>query len=629
MPPPTVLIGLECGGTRTVALAATPDLRLVRRVEAGPANLRLVGDDALAGHFAALAAALPPPAALGVGMAGVRDPADCRRVERILERVWPGIPRAVDHDLESALAAADLEGGEEPGARVVILSGTGSCCYGRARDGRLAKVGGWGHHLGDRGSAYDLAHTALRLLARHLDHTGRLGHFGRETLRQLQLNEPNDLIAWFQSAGKEEVAALAPVVFRTAGADPAARQAVEHARVELAADALACARLLAGRREAVEFVFAGSVLLKQPAFARRLGRLLQESQPGRSRPLRRESAWGAVAMARRVAPPADSRPRQDSPPPFAPAAPPAPAGDPPFIPRSRELSPTERRHPGSAQLDRMPLARAIDLMLDEEGVLTAALRAERASIGKLVRLAVRSLGQGGRLFYVGAGTSGRLGVLDASECPPTFRTDPGLVQGIMAGGLPALHSAVEGAEDDPGAGRRAIAARGVGPRDLVVGLAASGRTPFVWGALDAARAAQARTALVCFNPHLEFARGHRPGVVVAVDAGPEILTGSTRLKAGTGTKRILNLVTTLAMVRLGKVIGNLMVDLNPSNVKLRDRACRIVVELTGCPYAEAHEALERDGWVVSATVRRLGRHRRTRETRAAVGTDSPASPAQP
>ncbi|MFM7100846.1 MAG: N-acetylmuramic acid 6-phosphate etherase, partial [Verrucomicrobiota bacterium] len=494
MSAPTVLIGLECGGTRTVALAATPDLRLLRRVEAGPANLRLVSDDALAGHFATLAAALPPPAAIGVGMAGVRDPADCRRVEGILERVWPGIPRAVDHDLESALAAADLGGRGRPGARIIILSGTGSCCYGRSRDGRLAKVGGWGHHLGDRGSAYDVAHTALRTMARHLDHTGRLGRFGREVLRHLQLNEPNDLIAWFQSAGKEAVAALAPVVFRTAGTDPTARQAVEQARGELAADALACARLLAGREESVEFVFAGSVLLKQPAFARRLGRLLQESQPGRSRPLRRESAWGAVAMARRVAPRSASRPGQDAPPQVTPAIPPPPpAGEAPFIPRSRELSPTERRHPGSAHLDRMPLARAIDLMLDEEGVLTAALRAERESIGKLVRLAVRSLGQGGRLFYVGAGTSGRLGVLDASECPPTFRTDPGLVQGIMAGGLPALHSAVEGAEDDPGAGRRAIEARGVGPRDLVVGLAASGRTPFVWGALDAARTARART----------------------------------------------------------------------------------------------------------------------------------------
>lgn len=603
MPHPPVLIGLECGGTRTVALAATADLQQVRRIEAGPANLRLVRDDQLAAHFSALAGQLPPPVAIGVGMAGVRDRADCRRVERILERVWPGVPRSVDHDLESALAAADLDADPVPGARVIILSGTGSCCYGRARDGRLAKVGGWGHHLGDRGSAYDLAHTALRSMARELDHTGRLGGFGQEVLRHLQLNEPNDLIAWFQSAGKEAVAALAPLVFRTAARDSVARRAIQHARTELAADALACARLLAGRRERVEFVFAGSVLLKQPAFARALGSRLRRHQAGSSRPLVRESAWGAVAMARQVAPAGLAGTGGASPA----SAPPPPPEAAVFIPRSRELSPTERRHPGSRQLDRMPLPRAIDLMLDEEGALTAALRAQRGSIGKLVQWVVRSLKQGGRLFYVGAGTSGRLGVLDASECPPTFRTDPSLVQGIMAGGVQALHSAVEGAEDDAGAGRKAIAARDVGPRDIVVGIAASGRTPFVWGALGEARARTARTALVCFNPHLEFPRGQRPDVVVAVDAGPEILTGSTRLKAGTGTKLVLNIVTTLAMVRLGKVIGNLMVDLNPSNVKLRDRACRIVVELTGCGYEDARRTLEAAGWVVAEAVRRIGR----------------------
>jgi N-acetylmuramic acid 6-phosphate etherase len=211
------------------------------------------------------------------------------------------------------------------------------------------------------------------------------------------------------------------------------------------------------------------------------------------------------------------------------------------------------------------------------------------------------------LFYVGAGTSGRLGVLDASECPPTFRTSPELVQGIMAGGEKALHSAVEGAEDDFGAGARAAEFRGLGPKDVLVGIAASGRTPFVWGALATAKQRGAQTALLCFNPFLQFARGQRPDVVLALDLGPEVLTGSTRLKSGTATKLVLNLLTTLTMVRLGKVVGNLMVDLNPSNVKLRDRACRIVVELTGRDYATAQRALEQSGWVVTAAITALGR----------------------
>ena len=216
-------------------------------------------------------------------------------------------------------------------------------------------------------------------------------------------------------------------------------------------------------------------------------------------------------------------------------------------------------------------------MLSEESTLPAVIRAHSRQIARLVRLVTSQLKRGGRLFYVGAGTSGRLGVLDASECPPTFRTSPALVQGIIAGGATALHAAVEGAEDDFEAGGRALEARAVGPIDVVLGIAASGRTPFVWGALQAARAHGTPTALLCFN------------------------------KCGTATKMVLNLLSTLTMVRLGKVVGNLMIDLNPSNVKLRDRACRIVMDLTHRPRPEAEEALVRSGWVVAAAVRSLGR----------------------
>jgi N-acetylmuramic acid 6-phosphate etherase len=182
--------------------------------------------------------------------------------------------------------------------------------------------------------------------------------------------------------------------------------------------------------------------------------------------------------------------------------------------------------------------------------------------------------RGGRLFYVGAGTSGRLGILDAVECPPTFGISPHCVQGILAGGQSAMWRSVEGAEDSPAAGAAAIDYRGVNRNDLVIGIAASGRTPFVWGALAAARRKGARTVLICFNPHLRIAPASRPDLVIAPDVGPEVLTGSTRLKAGTATKVILNTLTTLTMARMGKVAGNLMVDLNASNRKLRDRAAR-------------------------------------------------------
>jgi N-acetylmuramic acid 6-phosphate etherase len=198
-------------------------------------------------------------------------------------------------------------------------------------------------------------------------------------------------------------------------------------------------------------------------------------------------------------------------------------------------------------------------------------------------------------------------VLDASECPPTFGTSPDLVQGIIAGGPVALWSAVEGAEDAAAAGARAVQFRGVGRRDTVVGIAASGRTPFVWGALGEARRRGAATVLLCFNPNLVIPRANRPTLVIAPNVGPEILTGSTRLKAGTATKLLLNIFTTLAMVRLGKVVSNLMVDVKPTNAKLRDRATRIVQTLTGASYEAGRADLEKAGWKVREACRRLAR----------------------
>lgn len=176
------LIGLECGGTRTVAIAASADLQLIHRIEAGPCNLRLVSDSDLESHFSKLASALPPAAAVGVGMAGVRDQADISRVKAILARIWPDCPNEVDHDLESALSTAELDDPGERCTRVILLSGTGSCCYGRSASGRTAKVGGWGHQLGDRGSAYDIVHRALRAAAHHFDHTGKWCRFGQRAL---------------------------------------------------------------------------------------------------------------------------------------------------------------------------------------------------------------------------------------------------------------------------------------------------------------------------------------------------------------------------------------------------------------------------------------------------------------
>lgn len=249
----------------------------------------------------------------------------------------------------------------------------------------------------------------------------------------------------------------------------------------------------------------------------------------------------------------------------------------------------------------------VRLMGDENRRAVEAVDAEAASIARAVELVEVAFGRGGRLFYVGAGSSGRLGVLDAAEMPPTFGTDPEQVQGLIAGGPEALVRAREGAEDDPAEGARALEARGVGPTDFVLGIAASGTTPFVHGALARARELGASTGfLLCTPPPEALVATH--DVVIAPLTGPEVVTGSTRLKAGTATKLVLNAITTAAMVRTGKVWGHLMVDLQVTCKKLHDRGIRMLRATTDVSAEEAARLLQRaDGEVRTALVMaRLG-----------------------
>lgn len=254
---------------------------------------------------------------------------------------------------------------------------------------------------------------------------------------------------------------------------------------------------------------------------------------------------------------------------------------------------TEQVNPDSRDLDRLDALALVDLFVREDAKVVAAVGAARQEIARAVDLAGTALAAGGRLFYVGAGTSGRLGVLDAAECPPTFCTPPELVQGILAGGEAALVRSSEALEDRAEDGAAAIAARAVGPIDVVVGISAGGTTPYVHGAIAAARDRQAKTAFIACVAAAD--------VPVAVDAdirllvGPEILAGSTRLKAGTATKMVLNMLSTGAMVQLGKTYGNRMVDVAVTNSKLRDRAERILCDLTGCDRAAAADLLTRSG----------------------------------
>ncbi|MEH7383791.1 N-acetylmuramic acid 6-phosphate etherase [Bacillus sp. JJ1521] len=251
---------------------------------------------------------------------------------------------------------------------------------------------------------------------------------------------------------------------------------------------------------------------------------------------------------------------------------------------------TELRNPNSMDLDKKSIKEILILMNEEDSKVPLAIKKEIDNIESVVKLTIEAFRNGGRLIYVGAGTSGRLGILDASECPPTFGVDPKLVRGIIAGGEKAITNAIEGAEDNEILGSEDLKAISLTEKDVVVGIAASGRTPYVIGALNYAKQVGAATASISNNRDSEI--GKIADIAIEVVTGPEIVTGSTRLKAGTGQKLVLNMITTASMIGIGKVYENLMVDVQPTNNKLVERAKKIIIEATGVDYDTAQTYFE-------------------------------------
>ena len=295
---------------------------------------------------------------------------------------------------------------------------------------------------------------------------------------------------------------------------------------------------------------------------------------------------------------------------------------------------TEHRNPRSASIDLATSLEIVDIMNAEDRAVPDAVASQREQIARAITLIEHAFLTGGRLFYAGAGTSGRLGILDASECPPTFGSHPDLVQGIIAGGSEAVFRAQEGAEDLPENGAKAVDDHGIRAGDVLIGIAASGTTPFVRGALTRARALGARTGIVACTP-IDDAFASLLDVAIIPVTGPEIVTGSTRLKAGTATKMVLNMLTTGAMIRVGKTFGNLMVDLRATNLKLVDRSERILMEVCDITRDVARELLQRaDSRVkVAIVMQSLGVDRERAEqaledgggvVRRVIGGDPPA-----
>ncbi len=489
-------------------------------------------------------------------------------------------------DRDSGIAAA-LDHGDG----IVVNAGSGSSVTGRRGD-RIARAGGWGHILGDTGGGYFLSIEALRLILREHDlHCGEMP-FTAKILHALSLNNLDELVRWAQTADKNEIAMLAPVVFEAAaGGEARVNEIVEegaHVLCEYTEAVASRLHLLAPRVALMGGLFYRDSIYTH-AFRRRLKKNLPDARVNTAeRPPELGAAWLAAETPDvvTVRPKLSEKEIED----LAAAL-------------------TEQRNPRSENLEKMSVRELVALFVEEEKFVQDALRAVTAELAKAIEMVTGSFRNGGRLFYVGTGSSGRIGVLDASEIPPTFGASPDLVQGVIAGGVTALYRSVEGTEDEENAGALAMRERGIKNSDIAIGITASGRTPFVLGALACATSVGAKTILLTCNPTV--VAGVSPAstmdadLVIALAVGPELLTGSTRLKAGTATKVALNIVSTGAMVALGKVRGNLMIDLHTTNAKLRNRAVRVVADLAQCDYDSARRQLEAADWNLRAVVEKL------------------------
>src|SRR5712692_208553 len=574
------ILGVEGGGTKTswvLVKRAENELRVLDQGKLPPANFRLATADQLRAMFNELPKEINR---VGIFLAGCGTEGDRQSLTRLCAEVWPQAKIVVGSDRDSGLAAA-LGHGDG----IVVNAGSGSSITGR-RDKRVENAGGWGHILGDAGGGYFLSIQALRMILREYDlHRGEV-QFTAKVLRALSLNNLDELVRWAQTADKMEVAMLAPVVFEAAASgETRVNEIVEEGAGVLTEYTEAVAARL--HLLAPKVVLLGGLFQRDSiythAFRRRLKKNLPDARVATAdRAPEVGAAWLAAEMDE--LPNVRLKPANDEIDDLAAAL-------------------TEQANPRSQDLEKMSARELVELFVDEEKSVQDALRGGIADLTKAIELVTAALRKGGRLFYVGAGSSGRIGILDASEIPPTFGASSELVQGIIAGGVTALHRAVEGAEDEESGGALAVDERGVKDVDVLLGVTASGRTPFVLGALGRAKSLGAKTILLTCNPT------HPPNVVadLAIDlaVGPEILTGSTRLKAGTATKGALNIISTGAMVALGKVRGNLMIDLQASSRKLRDRATRLVAELAQCDYDSARQRLEASDWNLRAVIEKI------------------------
>src|SRR6266516_4125808 len=519
MKPGERVLGVEGGGTKTAwVLAETvadtlgSEFRILEQGKLPASNFRLTTPERLRGILSELPKQIDRA---GVFLAGCRTAEDRQSLEHICLEIWPNAKIVTGSDRDSGLAAAldHCDG-------IVVNAGSGSSVTGRRGD-RIERAGGWGHILGDAGGAYILSIQALRLILRERDLNRREMNFAAKVLHALSLNNLDELVRWVRSADKKEIAMLAPVVFEAANeGDGRMMEIIEEGARALCeyTEAVACRlHLLAPRVALIGGLFHRDSIYTH-AFRRRLKKNLPDARVAIAE---RAPELGAALLAAEA------------------------AGHPTFHanPSQNEIDSlaaalTEQRNPRSENLEKMSGRELVEVFVEEEKLVQEALRAAVGELARAMEIVAESLRNGGRLFYIGAGSRGRIGVLDASEIPPTFGAPRELVQGVIAGGVTALYRSAEGAEDDETAGALAMHERRIKDRDVVIGISASGRTPFVLGALACAKQLSAKTILLTCNPHCSHrpVAGPRDGpqgrgysdfdLVITLSVGPEIVAGS-------------------------------------------------------------------------------------------------------
>jgi N-acetylmuramic acid 6-phosphate etherase len=587
------ILGIEGGGTKTTWALLTRDGKILAQGSAGPGNTLLLSDAALEKLFRDIRReAGTEVEAIGGAFAGCQLAAEKTRVEKILRRVWlkAGVVRVME-DTRSVLAAAF---GDGPG--IVVIAGTGSNVAGqKTASDPIEKAGGWGHLFSDEGSAYDITHRGLQSAFVTYDVERKVSPLAREFLMATNQNSMEELVAFLlKDTSKTAFARWAQCVFAAhQKGDKDASRVLEWSAKMLSGSIAVVARRF--KFTSLKIALTGGLFENQPAYLKIFQRILKKEYPGcESFLLKVPGVFGAARLAGLEKLPDTEKPAQKS----------KAIAEPSRLAAFAAAS-TEQRNPRSRGLDKRSIPQLVALFIKEERYVEKALVAQRKQISQAATLVAKKLSGGGRLFYVGAGTSGRLGVVDASEMPPTFNAPPEQVQAIIAGGAAAVFRSQEGAEDARDTGVAELKLRGLTKKDVVCGIAASGQTPFVLGALDFARNLGAGTILLTCNPK----RSIRVKVDVEIDlpTGPEIVTGSTRMKAGTATKLVLNMLSTIAMVKLGRVRDNLMINVQATNDKLRARAVRLVQALTESTEAAAQTALEKNSWSVSKGVKALER----------------------